>query len=86
LSELERRREMAKKEIRLLYQQQTKQTSSKVIDQSFKVVGLYQLRILKRDLQLLYKDLVMGAEVEKGLNDLILNVNDCIQDVEIELS
>ena len=77
---------MAKKEIRLLYQQQSKQPSTKVIDQSLKVVGLYQLRILKKDLQSLYKDLVMGKEVERGLNDLILNVNDCIQDVEIELS
>jgi len=41
---------MAKKEIRLLYQQQTKQQSAKAIDLSLRVAGLYQLRIVKKDL------------------------------------
>jgi hypothetical protein len=49
---------------------------------------LLQLRVLKKDLQKLYKDFLTSdkkQELEKSINDMVLNVNDCIQEAEILL-
>jgi len=45
-----------------------------------------QLRVLKKDLQALYKDLLMAEEtskLERQINDMIFTVNDCIQEAEM---
>ena len=48
--------------------------------------GLLQLRVLKKELQAFYKQLLTTTnteQLEKSVNDMIFNVNDAIQEVEL---
>ena len=71
---------MARKEVKLLL------LKTPNIKDQIQKAGLLQLRVLKKDLQQLYKDLLMTedkTQLEKAVNDMIFNVQDCIQEAEL---
>lgn len=71
--ELERRREQAKKEIRMLLSKQANKLTQNQ--------GYLQLQVLQKDLQAFYKDLLQTKEIhilEKQINDMIYNIQDCL--------